>query len=290
MRDAYRDGTPMLKVLAVLAWWVSAASSHQQQPFYVYTPPAPKQHHVQGVQPVALQVHGVQLYPVQAAAAAAPATVGVGAVQYPDGAAVPATVGTVQYPAVPATVGTVQYPAVPATVGAAQYPAVPAAVGAAQYPAAAPLYPAGAPVTVATAQYPAAAAVPAYSTPVVAPAAAPAAAVQPVVIPYAASATSTATVHGGTPFKLLFSRFPPLLEGFVQRMQNYFSTYNHPTTPENGGFDFESAGGGGVGDVASGGYSYEPPARNPFNYPIRPRTFRPNQPQGGRGGYFYNRR
>ncbi|XP_049793842.1 ice-structuring glycoprotein-like [Schistocerca nitens] len=278
MRAANRDATPMLKVLAVLACCMSAASSHQQQPFYVYTPPAPKQHHVQGVQPVALQVHGVQLYPVQAAAAAAPAAVGVGAVQYPAGAAVPATVGTVQYPAVPAT------------VGAAQYPAVPATVSAAQYPAAAPLYPAGAPVTVATAQYPAAAAVPAYSTPVVAPAAAPAAAVQPLVIPYAASATSTATVHGGTPFKLLFSRFPPLLEGFVQRMQNYFSTYNHPTTPENGGFDFESAGGGGVGDVASGGYSYEPPARNPFNYPIRPRTFRPNQPQGGRGGYFYNRR
>ncbi|XP_047097648.1 ice-structuring glycoprotein-like [Schistocerca piceifrons] len=278
MRAAHRDTTPMLKVLAVLACCMSAASSHQQQPFYVYTPPAPKQHHLQGVQPVALQVHGVQLYPVQAAAAAAPAAVGVGAVQYPAGAAVPATVGTVQYPAVPAA------------VGAAQYPAIPATVGAAQYPAAAPLYPAGAPVTVATAQYPAAAAVPAYSTPVVAPAAAPAAAVQPLVIPYAASATSTATVHGGTPLKLLFSRFPPLLEGFVQRMQNYFSTYNHPTTPENGGFDFESAGGGGVGDVASGGYSYEPPARNPFNYPIRPRTFRPNQPQGGRGGYFYNRR
>lgn len=30
------------------------------------------------------------------------------------------------------------------------------------------------------------------------------------------------------PLKLFFTRFPPIIEAFVQRIQNYFSTYNHP--------------------------------------------------------------
>jgi hypothetical protein len=30
-----------------------------------------------------------------------------------------------------------------------------------------------------------------------------------------------------TPLKLLFTRFPPFIEAIVQRIQNYFSTYNH---------------------------------------------------------------
>jgi hypothetical protein len=29
------------------------------------------------------------------------------------------------------------------------------------------------------------------------------------------------------PLKLFFTRFPPIIEAFVQRIQNYFSTYNH---------------------------------------------------------------
>jgi len=39
------------------------------------------------------------------------------------------------------------------------------------------------------------------------------------------SATTGAPI--ATPLKLLFTRFPPFIEAIVQRIQNYFSTYNH---------------------------------------------------------------
>lgn len=39
------------------------------------------------------------------------------------------------------------------------------------------------------------------------------------------SATTGAPI--ATPLKLLFTRFPPFIEAIVQRIQNYYSTYNH---------------------------------------------------------------
>lgn len=39
------------------------------------------------------------------------------------------------------------------------------------------------------------------------------------------SATTGAPI--ATPLKLLFTRFPPFIEAIVQRVQNYFSTYNY---------------------------------------------------------------
>ncbi|XP_023725679.2 protein TIC 214-like [Cryptotermes secundus] len=55
-------------------------------------------------------------------------------------------------------------------------------------------------------------------------------------VPYASATGNPMAV----PLKLLFTRFPPFIEAIVQRIQNYFSTYNHVgnenyqiSTPEN---------------------------------------------------------
>jgi hypothetical protein len=45
-----------------------------------------------------------------------------------------------------------------------------------------------------------------------------------------------------TPLKLLFTRFPPFIEAIVQRIQNYYSTYNH---------------------VSNENYPYSPPQNKP---------------------------
>jgi hypothetical protein len=42
-------------------------------------------------------------------------------------------------------------------------------------------------------------------------------------VPYTAATGEPMAI----PLKLFFTRFPPLIETFVQRIQNYFSTYNH---------------------------------------------------------------
>jgi hypothetical protein len=39
--------------------------------------------------------------------------------------------------------------------------------------------------------------------------------------------SATNDVPTATPLKLLFTRFPPFIEAIVQRIQNYYSTYNH---------------------------------------------------------------
>lgn len=55
-------------------------------------------------------------------------------------------------------------------------------------------------------------------------------------VPYATATGNPMAV----PLKLLFTRFPPFIEAIVQRIQNYFSTYNHVgnenyqiSTPQN---------------------------------------------------------
>jgi hypothetical protein len=44
-----------------------------------------------------------------------------------------------------------------------------------------------------------------------------------LLVPY----TSATSVSTATPLKLLFTRFPPFIEAIVQKIQNYYSTYNH---------------------------------------------------------------
>jgi hypothetical protein len=49
------------------------------------------------------------------------------------------------------------------------------------------------------------------------------------LVPY----TSATGVPVAIPLKLLFTRFPPFIEAIVQRIQNYFSTYNHAENENN---------------------------------------------------------
>ncbi|XP_069701790.1 uncharacterized protein [Periplaneta americana] len=120
------------------------------------------------------------------------------------------------------------------------------------------------------------------------------------VVPYAAA-------HGvpvAVPLKIFFTRFPPFIEAIVQRIQNYYSTYNHlgneefpasppqhqppettttttpatttqtttttTTTPAPTGDSGDVSNGAPQGQVfgePEGGYRYDPPVSNPFRYP-----------------------